>query len=191
MIASHSNFKVYAFNAVSGQLLWSAATSSYVESSPAVANQVVYVGSYDFNVYAFNAATGQPIWSAATGNSVNSSPAVANGVVYVGSNDGNLYAFNAVSGQRLWSATIGSAYGSSPAAANGMVYVASYDGKLYAFGLPRSASALASQLAARPDPATLKPVTLFAKMVRLASLRLTGKQRWGFLRRRSRSVPTR
>jgi hypothetical protein len=35
-----------------GQLKWNYTTGSSVESSPAVANGVVYVGSYDNNVYA-------------------------------------------------------------------------------------------------------------------------------------------
>ena len=34
-----------------------------VASSPAVANGVVYVGSFDGNVYALNASTGALLWS--------------------------------------------------------------------------------------------------------------------------------
>jgi eukaryotic-like serine/threonine-protein kinase len=74
-------------------LMWSYATGSYVQSSPAVANGVVYVGSSDHNVYALNASTGTKLWSYATGDYVYSSPAVANGVVYIGSYDHNVYAF--------------------------------------------------------------------------------------------------
>ena len=66
-------------------------TGGWVESSPAVANGVVYVGSDDHNTYALNATTGGKLWSYTTGGQV-SSPAVANGVVYVGSFDGNVYA---------------------------------------------------------------------------------------------------
>ena len=44
---------MYALNASTGAKLWSYATGSYVESSPAVANGVVYVGSDDGSVYAF------------------------------------------------------------------------------------------------------------------------------------------
>jgi serine/threonine-protein kinase len=64
-----------------------------VSGSPAVANGVVYVGSYDQNVYALNAKTGSKLWSYATGNLVESSPAVANGMVFVGSDDHTVYAF--------------------------------------------------------------------------------------------------
>src|ERR1035437_9480736 len=102
-------------------------------SSPAVADGVVYVGSFDRKLYAFSAQTGQTIWSAATGNYIQSSPAVASGVVYLGSADNNLYAFNAATGQRIWTAGTYRSVLSSPAVANGVVYVGSYDGKLCAF----------------------------------------------------------
>jgi outer membrane protein assembly factor BamB len=63
-----------------------------VISSPAYANGVVYVGSYDNNVYALNARTGAKLWNYTTGALVYSGPAVANGVVYVGGYDHNIYA---------------------------------------------------------------------------------------------------
>jgi outer membrane protein assembly factor BamB len=43
-------------NAATGALIWNYITGSAVESSPAVANGVVYVGSDDKKVYAFSAA---------------------------------------------------------------------------------------------------------------------------------------
>ena len=74
-------------------IAWQTTTGNSIESSPAVANGVVYVGSDDGNLYAYKATTGALLWSATTGSYVTSSPAVANGVVYVGSYDYNLYAF--------------------------------------------------------------------------------------------------
>jgi outer membrane protein assembly factor BamB len=71
---------------------WSTTTGNSF-SSPAVANGVVYVGSFDHKVYALDASTGAVDWSTTTGNAVFSSPAVANGVVYVGSFDQKVYAF--------------------------------------------------------------------------------------------------
>ena len=58
-----------------------------VDSSPAIANGIVYVGSEDKQVYALNATIGDRLWSYATGDMVVSSPAVVDGVVYVGSYD--------------------------------------------------------------------------------------------------------
>ena len=63
------------------------------QSSPAVANGMVYVGSDETKVYALTASAGTLLWSYTTGGGVYTSPSVANGLVYVGSDDGNVYAF--------------------------------------------------------------------------------------------------
>jgi outer membrane protein assembly factor BamB len=44
---------VYALNARTGAKLWSYTTGGAVDSPPAVANGMVYVGSDDGKVYAF------------------------------------------------------------------------------------------------------------------------------------------
>jgi outer membrane protein assembly factor BamB len=117
-------------------LNWSYETGGDVDSSPAVVNGVVYVGSEDGNVYAINAATGAAVWAAPfpTGGAVFSSPAVVNGVVYVGSEDGNVYAINAATGAPYWAAPFptGGPVESAPAVVNGVVYVGSNDGNVYA-----------------------------------------------------------
>jgi outer membrane protein assembly factor BamB len=61
------DYKLYAFNAsgCGGQLtctsLWTATTGSNIVSSPAVANGVVYVGSWDHKLYALDANTGSTL----------------------------------------------------------------------------------------------------------------------------------
>src|SRR5438067_2398572 len=66
-----------------GTRLWSATTDpnrdNGVTSSPAVANGVVFVGSWDYKLFAFDARSGSTLWSATTGFLVDSSPAVAHG----------------------------------------------------------------------------------------------------------------
>jgi len=108
------------------------------DSSPAITNGVVYVGSHDKKLYAFDAVTGHTRWvSSPIGGVIDSSPTVANGVVYIGSYDRKLYAFDATTGHTLWvSFPTGDAIFSSPTVANGVVYIGSYDRKLYAFHLP-------------------------------------------------------
>lgn len=135
--------------------LWIAPTVHAMESSPAVAYGIVYIGSSDYNVYAFDATgtsgcsgtpkTCTPLWTAPTGSGVFPSPAVANGVLYVGSTDGKLYGFDAAgtsgcSGTPkvctpLWSTSAASVGLASPAVANGLVYAGGSDGSLHAFGL--------------------------------------------------------
>jgi outer membrane protein assembly factor BamB len=68
-------------------------------SSPAVAEGIVYVNSFDYNLYAFNASTGEKIANFTIIQpdidflTRSSSPAVAYNTVYVGI-DGTLYAIN-------------------------------------------------------------------------------------------------
>jgi outer membrane protein assembly factor BamB len=66
------------------ELAWKFKTDGMVNSSPAVADGVVYVGSGDGRLYALDARTGKEKWSFNTGGEVFSSPAVADGVVYAG-----------------------------------------------------------------------------------------------------------
>lgn len=121
---------------------WAYETGGDVESTPAVADGMVYVGSDDGNVYGLNAATGKKVWSytpvvpSGSPGPIIASPAVANGRVFVDSTDGYFYALDSSSGKLLWQRSIttpSSDNNSSPVAANGMVYVGTHDGYLYAF----------------------------------------------------------
>ena len=123
---------------------WHYPTGGAVDSSPAVFNRVVYVGSQDGNLYAVNATTGAEAWRTGTGGPVDSSPAVAfentadgpRDVVYVGSADGNVYALNASPDQTFvqlfWTFPTGDSVESSPTVAAGVVYVGSDDGTVFA-----------------------------------------------------------
>jgi outer membrane protein assembly factor BamB len=126
---------LYALDASTGAQLWKLSLSREVDSSPAVADGVVYFASFDGSVYAVDAPTGAAVWSYQTGGSVWSSPAVTDGVVYVGSEDGSVYALDASTGAKLWSRQTGGPVDSSPAVANSVVYVGSTNplgGDLYA-----------------------------------------------------------
>ena len=46
--------KLYALDATMGALKWSYTTAEHIVSSPAVANGVVYIGSWDDKLYAFH-----------------------------------------------------------------------------------------------------------------------------------------
>ncbi|MBA7706939.1 Outer membrane protein assembly factor BamB [subsurface metagenome] len=75
-----------------GEELWRFVSGATIASSPAFADNTVYVGSDDSNLYALDADSGAVRWEFPTGDRIVSSPAVADGVVYVGSYDGKLYA---------------------------------------------------------------------------------------------------
>jgi outer membrane protein assembly factor BamB len=88
-----------ASNASGLKLKWTFQANFWVQSSPAVANGVVYVGSGDFFVYALSASTGVRLWSFYTGEVIYSPPSVANGVLYVGATAANkVFAFGLTGG---------------------------------------------------------------------------------------------
>ena len=108
--------------------MWKFPTGSFVYSSPAVADGLVFVASYDTNVYAIDEYSGQQKWAFYTGSVIFSSPAVANGVVYVGSrNGGIMYALNEQTGSEIW----GRGYlnyfiAASPVVADGKIFYSSW-----------------------------------------------------------------
>jgi outer membrane protein assembly factor BamB len=110
---------------------WAFPTHAPVASSPAVVNQVAYVGNQAGSLYAVDTHTGGSVWKYATGGAVTSSPAVDRGLVIVGSGS-NVVAVNQLSGTLTWSTLSGGTIESSPAVSGGVVYVGSDDLHLYA-----------------------------------------------------------
>lgn len=140
---------LYALDAETGQELWRFDTQSgmvprvpfttmdnydwdYQQSSPSIANGVVYVGSANGDFYAVDAQTGQEVWRFKTGNKVRSSPAIAEGIVYFGSWDHNVYALDAQTGQERWRFSTGGEVQPSPTIVDGVVYVGSRRPFVYA-----------------------------------------------------------
>jgi outer membrane protein assembly factor BamB len=97
----------------------------YMQSSPAIAEGIVYVGSANPNFYAVDARTGQEKWRFKASFYVRSSPAVVDGVVYFGDWDRNVYALDAQTGQEKWSFDTGSSVVPSPTVVDGVVYIGS------------------------------------------------------------------
>ena len=149
--------KVVAVNAADGTLHWQRQTGSdaklawgyesgdFWASSPAIADDLLVLGSGDGNVYALNAVTGSVVWKTATGGRVRATPAIEAGTVYAASFDGKLYALNLRDGVVKWTySTTGtgldsSKFGydrrsiqSSPVVADGVVFFGARDGYVYA-----------------------------------------------------------
>ena len=97
----------------------------YVQSSPNVAEGIVYAGSRDGNLYALAADTGRIIWTLATGDKIRATPTIDQGTVYIGSWDKLLYAVDAQTGQIRWASPVGGQVQSTAVVANGLVYSAS------------------------------------------------------------------
>ena len=146
---------LYALDAKTGALRWSWKQSSMEDSSPAVANGVVYAGMSDGSLYALNAATGALHWKSPTIGRYIRGVAVGKGLVYVGGTDGNdhpaLYGINASNGAIVWKfLTGGTGFNfSSPTFANGVVYM---PGGVGVYALDANTGAILWQ-----DPAPANP----------------------------------
>jgi outer membrane protein assembly factor BamB len=116
-------------------LLWnySLGNAAY---SPAVANEVVYVGTSGSNIYALNAVNGSQVWNYSASQEAYTSPSIAvtAGAVYIGGFN-NIFAINAKNGAQLWDNNYGedARYFNSPVVVNGVVYSGAQEGGFSAF----------------------------------------------------------
>jgi outer membrane protein assembly factor BamB len=139
----------YAIDAKTGKEIWKYSYSgAWVESSAAINDSIVYVGSSDIKkVYAFKAKTGKVFWSLSAGGYPWSSPCYNDGAIYIGlGNFGStmktktsdaLIAIDAATGKQIWKLDCGQSMFlggvvSSPIVNNSTVYYGSLDGKVYA-----------------------------------------------------------
>lgn len=104
-----------------------------VISSPALSQNILYIGSLDRRVYAVNLDGFYRQWRFRTGEAIQSSPAIGeDGTIYIGSDDGKLYAL-APDGKEKWRFPTQDKIVSSPALGpDGTIYIGSLDGRLYA-----------------------------------------------------------
>lgn len=146
---------VYAFDATTGNQLWTfdtgstawgetqAGNGSIVDpSSIQVVDGVAY-GSIVDRVFALDARSGKELWMHTFNKTlnINQSPAIANGAVYltafvpgygtVTHPDTYVYAFDARSGKQKWVSAKMRGYLDGPIAFGGQVHVTSYDGVWY------------------------------------------------------------
>ena len=131
--------EVVAFDRRTGAIRWRR-TIGPTESSPLVADGLVYVGDWSGRVTALDVHTGATRWAFRTGGAVKSSAALGGGRIFIGSYDGHVYALHARTGRLVWRASsqprLGShgSFYSTPTAEYDRVYIGSTDGKVYSFG---------------------------------------------------------
>ncbi|UCH82994.1 MAG: choice-of-anchor D domain-containing protein, partial [Candidatus Latescibacterota bacterium] len=122
---------VYCLDDSTGELIWSYDTGGRVFSSPCVADDKVYVGSYDSKmILCLDAANGDSLWTYTVSLPIYGSPVAANGKVYFGATNRWLYCLDANTGSVNWSYYTGGAVYGAPTVADGMVYVGTYNDKI-------------------------------------------------------------
>jgi outer membrane protein assembly factor BamB len=96
---------VYALDARTGRKKWDYPTNkSWVNTTPAVADGIVYAGTSDSSRFmALDAASGRLLFNFDAKAYVFSSPAIAGDLAYFGTNGGTLYAVDTKAGRLRWS----------------------------------------------------------------------------------------
>ena len=119
------------------KVLWTYEAGDAIESSAAIADGVVYVGSQTGELHAVSLADGTPKWryKASEDGIGESSPAIAGGLVLIGDLSGTLHAVQAATGKPAWTFKTGGEVKSSPVVAGETVLIGSYDAHLYALSL--------------------------------------------------------
>ena len=114
-----ANGNVVALHLKDGVELWRRKDLGYkVTGTPAVANDVVYVGTWENMFYALNTQTGKITWDHQMDDRVVGSAAVWNGIVFVPCCDDYMHALDAKTGQEKWQAITGNNVITSPVVAD-------------------------------------------------------------------------
>ncbi|HEV7776529.1 MAG TPA: outer membrane protein assembly factor BamB [Luteibacter sp.] len=152
LYAASTNGHIEALDATSGKTLWSQSTrqkgwfgmgdkirpDSYFSGGPAVAGDLLVVGTLDGHLFAMNAKDGSKRWEAELSSEVLASPTIVGDLVVARTGDGRLYGVDAATGERRWvydqtTVPLLSLRGNGPLlVANGVVFFGSDNGHLVA-----------------------------------------------------------
>jgi len=115
------------------KLLWTYEAGDSIESSAAIVDGVVYVGSQTGDLHAVNLSDGSLKWKyrASPDGIGESSPAVAGGLVYIGDITGTVHAVDVATGKAAWTFKTGGEVKSSPVISGDLLLIGSYDSHLY------------------------------------------------------------
>lgn len=118
------------------KVLWTYEAGDSIESSAAITNGVVYVGSQSGELAALSLSNGSVRWKyKTTGPIGESSPCVSNGVVYIGDLNGTVHAIRASDGRAVWTFKTNGEVKSSPVVAGDRLLIGSYDEHLYCLSI--------------------------------------------------------
>ncbi|WP_337043661.1 PQQ-binding-like beta-propeller repeat protein [Emticicia sp. 17c] len=104
-----------------------------IESSPTIANNIIYFTNSNGKIFALDVKDGTLKWKFSTdkSNAIYSGICFNNGIIYFGSDDKKLYAIDANSGVKKWEFKTGDKIRSSPTVKDNLLYFGSSDHILY------------------------------------------------------------
>ncbi|SDU35567.1 carboxypeptidase regulatory-like domain-containing protein [Jiangella alkaliphila] len=127
--------RLAAYDAGTGERLWSFQTGDALRGTPAVAGDLVVTGGgLDGGLVALDAATGAQRWSVPTPGraTVYTAPSVVDGVVYAATGptqdrEDTVFALDAATGEQLWATDVGTSVFAGPAVGEGLAIVGNAD----------------------------------------------------------------
>jgi outer membrane protein assembly factor BamB len=124
--------RVCALDRHTGEVLWSFNTVSFVQASPLIIDERVYIAT-DNAIYALDLMSGQLQWEAATGkeDAYMGAPASDHGIIYT-TGGKYLIALDSTDGKELWRIQHDEPF-TALAVANQTIYVGNFDGFFYAY----------------------------------------------------------
>ncbi|HLB25326.1 MAG TPA: PQQ-binding-like beta-propeller repeat protein [Nitrospirota bacterium] len=123
---------LYAFDYLTGGVLWKFKTGGAVNSSPAVDKALVYFGSQDGSLYCLETRSGRKVWSYPTGSRIEySSPAITRARAIVGDAEGVLHAVDSLTGAPAWKFRAGGGIYSSPVVIGGRLFFGDNSGNVW------------------------------------------------------------
>lgn len=116
--------------------LWSENTGKgtdeqYLELTPAVANQRVYIVDADGRLTAMDASNGRKLWDVRARARITGGPGFGSDTVLLGTDEGEVIAYAAGDGRELWRARVSSEVLSPPQRSGNTVVARTIDGKLF------------------------------------------------------------
>jgi outer membrane protein assembly factor BamB len=126
---------LYCYDLNSEKEVWNFTSNGDIKSTPCLADDLMYVTSWDNRIYALDMTTGEKQYEFRTGMRTMSSPAIdsAGERVYFGSHDEYIYCIDARNGKELWKFKTGARIQSSPIIleGDGIIVCGSNDGFVY------------------------------------------------------------
>ena len=114
---------LYALNAETGEMIWSAGVFEGLESTGAIAGDTIVTGGFSKLVQAFDRYTGNVLWKYKSGYVVQGSPLIVEDRVFIAT-DHVVYALGLQTGELIWKVATGNegAFMGAPAYDNGVIY---------------------------------------------------------------------
>jgi outer membrane protein assembly factor BamB len=132
--AGDNDYSLLSYNLETSKVNWRI-NIGFLQTSPVLKDDFVYVGSLNGNFYKVNAKTGNIIWNFDTKAMIHSTCAIDEDRAVFGTDNGNIYCISLSDGSQLWKTAAAAPVAATPLITENKVYMGSYDTNYYCLNL--------------------------------------------------------